>query len=158
MDRVRSVLKPAVTAGVSTDQEASLAWLSNSLDRFGTGRKNSVIASTMMHAGNYWRCGILLVLRSGPYRPVTIARLLCALDPGHQISRRILNMNLRELERDGLIKRYVLEDGWNHVEYALTEEGQSFVEQVQRMLDWVQAHAPRILEARAAFDAQKDAY
>jgi DNA-binding HxlR family transcriptional regulator len=42
-----------------------------------------------------------------------------------QVSKKMLTQQLRELERDGIISRHVMAEMPPHVEYALTEFGQT---------------------------------
>jgi DNA-binding HxlR family transcriptional regulator len=69
------------------------------------------------------------------------------------ISQRMLSLTLRELERDGLIKRTVFASVPARVDYELTALGLSFAAPVRGLAQWALAHKAQIDSARAAFDA-----
>lgn len=65
----------------------------------------------------------------------------------------MLTLNLRLLERDGLIQRRALSE-YNHVEYALSPVGEELSTQLMTLIDWAHNHSDYITRARAAFDAE----
>jgi DNA-binding HxlR family transcriptional regulator len=125
MDRIRACL-PAN----DTDAEAEAArlkhleWMITSQRRFGVER-TAPVPSLLVHVGNYWCGGILLILYSGPLRPSSMLKILGLMEPDHKISQRMLTLNLRELERDGLIEREIFASRRAHVEYCLTPLGRA---------------------------------
>lgn len=54
----------------------------------------------------------------------------------HGISQRTLTNQLRELERDGLISRTVFPEIPPHVEYSITQKGQSLSPILDAMCEW----------------------
>ncbi|MFA9378013.1 MAG: winged helix-turn-helix transcriptional regulator [Lachnotalea sp.] len=52
------------------------------------------------------------------------------------ISESTLTKQLRELEADGFISRYIYAEIPPKVEYSLTELGKSFIPVLQTMMDW----------------------
>ena len=68
------------------------------------------------------------------------------------ISQRMLTLTLRNLERDGLIKRELFPEVPPRVEYELTELGKSLLAPTQALLDWVESKWPDIKKARGKFD------
>lgn len=71
------------------------------------------------------------------------------------ISQKMLTQTLRELERDGLVKRTVYPVVPPHTEYALTDLGRSLEEIVHNLGGWAQQHMQEVLSARAAYDAER---
>lgn len=130
---------------------SNLDRVSNSLRKFGNQR-NSPIISILGHVGNYWRSGILSLLMPMPLRPSAIMKQLAAVVPDHPISHRILTLNLRALERDGLIRRYTVEDARAHVEYELTDLGKEVCELMWGLIDWGEKNFEHIMLAREKFN------
>lgn len=154
MARVRAVLDPSDSGRIDGAREELFEYVSGQLARFEQSSDNPIVA-VVDHIGNYWRNWLLVIVRTGPYRPSTIQRLLAALDPSHPISQRMLTLNLRLLERDGIIAREVFDDGRRHVEYSLTPLGRELSGGFMTLLDCIDRHAGEIAESRARFDAAK---
>ena len=53
-----------------------------------------------------------------------------------EITQSALTKQLRELETDGLIKRYVYREVPPRVEYSLTETGNKFVPLLEEINEW----------------------
>jgi DNA-binding HxlR family transcriptional regulator len=70
------------------------------------------------------------------------------------ISQRMLTTTLRNLERDGMVKRYLFPEVPPRVEYELTPLGQQLLVPVKTLLEWVEGHWPEIQKARGEFDGQ----
>lgn len=56
------------------------------------------------------------------------------------ITQSTLTKQLRELERDGFLRRTVFPEIPPHVEYTLTEQGKSFIPVLQQMVTWSENH------------------
>jgi DNA-binding HxlR family transcriptional regulator len=69
------------------------------------------------------------------------------------VSQRMLTVTLRQLERDGLVRRTVHAVVPPKVEYELTPLGVSLHETVQALVTWTDAHQREIAAARSAYDA-----
>jgi DNA-binding HxlR family transcriptional regulator len=69
------------------------------------------------------------------------------------ISQRMLTVTLRQLERDGLVRRTVYPVVPPRVEYELTELGSTLHETIKSLVDWTEKHQAQIAAARAAYDA-----
>ncbi len=69
------------------------------------------------------------------------------------ISQRMLSLKLRELERDGLVKRTYHPTIPPKVEYELTELGRSFYEPVKVLGLWALENLPNIDAARSEYDS-----
>ena len=93
-----------------------------------------------------WRIAILHVLTSGPVRTKVVQQAMRSVSP------KVLTETLRGLERDGLIERRVRAVVPPHVEYALTEMGESVIPPLRSLCHWAEAHATNRDEARRKFD------
>jgi DNA-binding HxlR family transcriptional regulator len=68
------------------------------------------------------------------------------------ISQRMLTVTLRQLERDGLVKRSVYPVVPPRVEYELTPLGSTLHATIQSLVTWTEEHQAQIAAARAAYD------
>jgi DNA-binding HxlR family transcriptional regulator len=68
------------------------------------------------------------------------------------ISQRMLSLTLKELERDGLVKRTQYPTIPPKVEYELTAMGESFRKPVNALGQWALQHRAKIDAAREAYD------
>jgi DNA-binding HxlR family transcriptional regulator len=73
------------------------------------------------------------------------------------VSQRMLTVTLRQLERDGLVRRTVHPVVPPRVDYELTPLGVSLHETVQALVTWTDAHQREIAAARSAYDAREAA-
>jgi DNA-binding HxlR family transcriptional regulator len=73
------------------------------------------------------------------------------------ISQRMLTLTLRQLERDGLVRRTVHATVPPRVDYALTDLGRTLLEPLTAVADWATTHRADILAARARYDAASSA-
>ncbi len=64
------------------------------------------------------------------------------------ISHRMLTVTLRTLEADGMVHRKVYPVVPPHVEYRLTDIGQSLIPHLEGLIDWAQEHQPAIIKSR----------
>ncbi|MFH8590054.1 winged helix-turn-helix transcriptional regulator [Streptomyces celluloflavus] len=70
------------------------------------------------------------------------------------ISQRMLTVTLRQLERDGLVRRTVHAVVPPRVDYALTPLGATLHETIHALVGWTEEHQDEIAAARAAYDAR----
>ena len=94
-----------------------------------------------------WSMMVLAVLEQ-PTRFNEIKRQL------EGVTQRVLTQTLRRLERNGLIRRRVLETSPVGVEYSLTPLGESFREPFTRLYDWTVEHSDEVLSAQQEYDAR----
>jgi DNA-binding HxlR family transcriptional regulator len=80
--------------------------------------------------GGRWKPTIIYHLNQGAARFNVLRRLIPA------VSARILTLQLRELEADGLISRTVHSQVPARVDYALTAEGASLMPILTAMAEW----------------------
>lgn len=88
------------------------------------------ICQTQKLVSGKWKLYLLWLLNDGTKRFSEIKRLA----PG--ITQTILTKQLRELESDGFISRYVYQEVPPKVEYSLTKKGESFIPILEKMSDW----------------------
>lgn len=88
--------------------------------------------------GGKWKAVILYYLFQGPKRFNQLKRLLPA------VTQRMLTLQLRELELDGIIHREIYKEIPPRVEYSLTEFGMSLGPIVVQMRDWGEAYMEQI--------------
>lgn len=70
------------------------------------------------------------------------------------VSQRMLTVTLRQLERDGLVKRTVHAVVPPRVEYELTPLGGTLHATIQSLVTWTEEHQGEIASARAAYDSR----
>jgi DNA-binding HxlR family transcriptional regulator len=104
------------------------------------------VAEMLRRIGDKWSVLIIVLLELGPRRFNDLKRSI----PG--ISQRMLTLTLRNLERDGLVKRTVTPSIPPFVSYDLTPLGQSLAEPVHALCAWAEANVPAIEVARVQFD------
>lgn len=100
------------------------------------------VAFTVDVIGGKWKSLILFHLMSGTKRFNEVRRLI------PDITQRMLTLQLRELEVDGIIHREIYREVPPKVEYSLTELGSSLAPLVSAMREWGAVHERKILELR----------
>jgi len=70
------------------------------------------------------------------------------------VSQRMLTLTLRQLERDGIVRRTVYPVVPPRVDYDLTPLGRSLHDTIQALVTWTEAHQTEIAAAREAYDAR----
>jgi DNA-binding HxlR family transcriptional regulator len=93
-----------------------------------------------------WAIGILLAAAHGPVRFTELERAVKG------ISRRMLTLTLRNLERDGLLVRTVYPTVPPKVEYIATDIALELYESLRSLTSWAERHRVAIADARAAYD------
>ena len=68
------------------------------------------------------------------------------------VSQKMLTSTLRDLERDGLVKRQLYASVPPKVEYSLTPLGNSLVNSMKGLCLWAEDHIDQVLKARENFD------
>ncbi|TBL75749.1 winged helix-turn-helix transcriptional regulator [Paenibacillus thalictri] len=68
------------------------------------------------------------------------------------VTQKMLTQTLRQLERDGLVVRYVYPTVPPTVEYELTPLGETLIEPMRVLHRWTDAHYDSVLKARSVFD------
>ncbi|MCX5227977.1 helix-turn-helix domain-containing protein [Streptomyces sp. NPDC006553] len=73
------------------------------------------------------------------------------------VSQRMLTVTLRQLERDGLVKRTVHPVVPPRVEYELTPLGGTLHTTIRALVTWTEQHQNEIAAAREEYDAREAA-
>ncbi|WP_374216137.1 winged helix-turn-helix transcriptional regulator [Frankia sp. R82] len=94
-----------------------------------------------------WSILIIVAVADGPARFTELER---AIDG---ISRRMLTLTLRNLERDGLLTRTVYATVPPKVDYRLTDMARELLTSLLSLTGWAERHRGDIAAARTAYDA-----
>lgn len=97
--------------------------------------------------GDKWSVLVVVNLGTGTMRFSALLRTIAG------VSKRMLTVTLRRLERDGLVERRVYATVPATVEYDLTPQGRTLLEPVTVLATWAQANRLAIHQAREAYDA-----
>ena len=92
------------------------------------------VLKTMDVIGGKWKLPILYYLKDQPRRFNELRRLL------PEITQRMLTMQLRALEKDGIVVRTVHEKVPPHVDYALSPYGWTLGPILDAMEQWGERH------------------
>jgi DNA-binding HxlR family transcriptional regulator len=98
-----------------------------------------------------WTTLVIDLLGRGPLRFGALRRSIGG------ISQKMLTQTLRNLERDGLVRRRVYPTTPPSVEYALTPLGETLSEPLGVLRAWAEANMDQVLAARADFDSRATA-
>lgn len=115
-----------------------------------TSQDPDLFRSLLSRVGDKWTLLVIGVLGDERQRFTELSETI----PG--ISRRMLTVTLRALERDGLVTRTVYAEVPPRVEYELTALGRSLQSVVLTLGDWVSEHQHAIVDNRRAFDDISD--
>jgi DNA-binding HxlR family transcriptional regulator len=96
-----------------------------------------------------WSLLIVPVLAAGPIRNNELLRRI------EGVSQKMLTQTLRELERNGLAERIDHKQVPPHVEYRLSELGQSLSDMLVAVDRWAENHYPALYKARQRFDLDR---
>ena len=96
-----------------------------------------------------WQVLLLYALRDGKRRYSELQHTVGG------ISQKMLTQTLRELERNGLVKRTSYPVVPPHTEYELTELGASLESIIYRLGSWAQENIGAVSEARRTYDGQR---
>lgn len=101
----------------------------------GTEAERCATVSTIQKVlGGKWKIEILYYISLKTRRFGELQRQI------GDITQSTLTKQLRELEADGFISRYIYQEIPPKVEYSLTELGKSFVPVLEYMKQWGEAH------------------
>lgn len=89
---------------------------------------------TMSLMDSKWKSCILDELRHGPLRPSELHRTLPEATP------RVLDLQLRELTDDGLVRKTIYPELPPRSEYTITDLGRSLLPIIDAMIAWGEAN------------------
>ena len=98
--------------------------------RHKAGRTGCAVEATLSVIGGVWKPVLLFHLLDGKLR----FNALCRLTPS--ATARMITLQLRELEADGIVRRTVFPEVPPKVEYELTDLGRSLAPVLLTMRDW----------------------
>lgn len=105
------------------------------------------VREVLNRVGDKWSVQIVALLGEGPLRFGELRKSI------EGISQRMLTLTLRNLERDGLIRRTVFAEIPPRVEYELTRLGETLLDPIQALAEWAADNRVAIQDARVKFDA-----
>ncbi|MER7335122.1 helix-turn-helix domain-containing protein [Micromonospora sp. NPDC000119] len=108
--------------------------------------KACTVREVLDRVGGKWSIGILVAASQGPVRFTELERTV------EGISRRMLTLTLRNLERDGLLRRTVYPTVPPKVEYTATPIALELYDSLVALTSWAERHRDAIAEARVAYD------
>jgi DNA-binding HxlR family transcriptional regulator len=95
-----------------------------------------------------WTLLVLPALREGPVRNGDLMRRIGG------VSQKMLTQTLRDLERNGFVKRIDHMEVPPRVEYELTDLGRSLSDTLRKLGVWVESHIAEVHAARGAFESR----
>ena len=110
-------------------------------------RRVDTVEQLMKVIGAKWKPAILFCLvHGGRQRYSNIRRAI------PDATQRMLTLRLRELERDGIVRRFVHQVVPPRVEYEMTELGMELHPIFRDLCSWGEVHQSDILACRKAYD------
>ena len=113
----------------------------------GEGDDCRMVREILDLIGDKWTLYIIATLKDGPVRFNELRRRIDG------ISQRMLTINLRGLERDGLVKRTLFPTIPPRVDYELTDVGRTLLAPVMTLVTWANNNQENIKGARVRYDA-----
>lgn len=98
--------------------------------------------------GGKWAVQIIVAVANAPMRFTELERLIDG------ISRRMLTLTLRNLERDGLLVRTVYPTVPPKVEYQATPMALELYEAMLTLTNWSRRHSGCVAKSREAYDSR----
>jgi len=95
-----------------------------------------------------WATLLIGLLEERPQRFAALRRRIGG------ISQKMLTQTLRNLERDGLVRRTVYAEVPPRVEYALTPLGQTLREPIAALIRWAEDHIEAVTAAQQRYDSR----
>jgi DNA-binding HxlR family transcriptional regulator len=128
------------------DELAATDQLMRSMGRMCVEVDPILFRSVLDRVGDKWSLILIGLLEKQPLRFTDLLRTA----PG--ISRRMLSLTLRALERDGLVTRTIYAEIPPRVEYEVTDLGRTLAGPVLTLARWAADHTEAIRSNRATFD------
>jgi DNA-binding HxlR family transcriptional regulator len=94
------------------------------------------------HVTSRWGVLVLILLRDATQRFSELRRAAAG------VSEKMLAQTLRDLERDGFVRREAFAEVPPRVEYALTPMGREVAAHVEALAEWIEVNTPRIWKAQ----------
>lgn len=111
--------------------------------------RNCPSRTALQNATSRWGILALAALGEGDYRFNALRRRV------EGVSERMLSQTLQTLERDGMVKRTVLESIPPKVEYSLTPLGHEVAARLTGLIELVESNLPTVLDAHGHYGARR---
>ena len=111
-------------------------------------REPCPIRDVLDRIGDKWAVLIMVMLKDGDQRFSDLQRRI------PPVSKKMLTVTLRGLERDGYLTRAVTPSIPPRVDYALTPMGRDVLRPLNALAQWALDHRLDVETARAAYDAK----
>ena len=98
------------------------------------------VRNVLDFVGDKW--SMLIILQLGIKSPQRFGQLKTEIGG---ISQKMLTITLRQLERDGFVKRVYFTEVPPRVEYSVTPLGTSLMEALSQLVDWANDNIDQIL-------------
>ena len=108
--------------------------------------KDALVHEMLGRVADKWTLLVIEELGSGQLRFTRLRERLGG------VSQKMLTKTLRQLERDGLVKRHVHPVVPPHVDYTLTPLGETLGEAVCGIWTWVEKHMKDVQRSRRTYD------
>ncbi|MEV8066573.1 helix-turn-helix domain-containing protein [Streptomyces sp. NPDC085995] len=109
-------------------------------------RQGCEVRQILDRVADKWSLLVIALLERRTLRFSELRRLI------EGISQRMLTVTLRQLERDGLVRRTVHPVVPPRVDYALTPLGATLHDTIRSLVVWTEEHQSEIAAARADYD------
>ena len=90
--------------------------------------------------GGKWKSCIILEPDNGPKRPSELHRLSA------DANARVIDQQLKELEKHGAIRKKIYAELPPHSEYSITDTGRSLIPVIKQLETWGDAFRPKMKE------------
>ena len=95
---------------------------------------------------NKWTVLIIYALENGSMRYGELCRQI------EGVSKKMLTQTLRQMERDGFVRREVTASVPPIVDYSLTPLGETLIPPLKHLTQWTKDHYAHVDQARVEFD------
>ena len=109
-----------------------------------------VLPSVIERILDKWSLFVLILLAKQPRRFTDLVETI------PDISRRMLTVTLRKLERDGLVERVAHPGTPPRLEYAVTDFGRTVNTPLAALFEWALDHREEVLKNRERYDASQN--
>ena len=101
--------------------------------------------------GDKWTILVMSILALNPETPLRFSAIRRGING---ISQRMLTLTLRNLERDGLVKRHYYAEVPPRVEYQLTPMGKTMLPALDGFTAWIRGNWQAIEMSRKTYDSE----
>ena len=109
------------------------------------------VGDILGRVGDKWAVFIIVMLKGGSLRFGELEKRIAT------VSKKMLTLTLRGLERDGYVTRTVTATVPTRVDYQLTDMGRDLLKPLDALANWALSHRTEVEAARQAFDAHHGA-